>query len=88
MSRIHSHLSAEPAQAIPCPSVERGVPVARIASVAPIVSPMRHVNTAQEIARCTLLTGMPYEVAASHSDSRAFFERMVRRYGLKLKPRA
>ena len=35
----------------------------------------------------TLLTGMHYEIAATHADPRSFFDRMVRRYGLKLKVR-
>ena len=47
-----------------------------------------HKNTAGENERRTLLTGMHYEIAATHSDPRAFFDRMVHQYGLKLKRRA
>jgi hypothetical protein len=35
----------------------------------------------------TLLTGMKYEPAASHSDPRRFFERMIQKYGLVIKSR-
>ena len=48
---------------------------------------MDRTKPVNQSERRTLLTGMRYEIAASHFDPRAFYESMVQR-GLKLKRRA
>lgn len=92
MARIPAHgsISTSPAREEPYALLD----VASVVRTAPnstnvrTRSPTICTQPANETERRTLLTGMRYEIAASHSDPRAFFERMVHQYGLKLKPRA